>query len=655
MDLTIIIPTRNRKGRVYECVHALEHNEADIIVVDDASEKPVAFKSNSARVIRHDRPSGRGASLNTGLNAALHDAVLIIDEDIYAAPDMVVRLMDEFCGRKDSKLALTPRVTWDLDVSITLTMRWMEGAHKLATPILLSKSFVLEHGGYDENFTRRLEDTELQLRLREHGLQVNSLETAVAFQNNSMKIRDLIQREFMDGVSSVFLHAKFPRYVPQAADMDALLKNETRTPDAAAAVEEIGLLEQAGPVELPSGVAELYEHVCRHYFLHGIFEGLRDMGATKPRRNSASTVAIYRQASYLEEIGEFDEARRLFRLVLHRPDEQYWDGAEYHLGRIEIALGDPEASHAHFVECLRLNPTHDKARRALSKPAHYEEVRPNVFEAIDAKSPAKALFVLFGDLSHALNAFPVVAALSKQFKGGLAWLTSPEHVGLARTSSATEVHEMKTRGLIPWDWIYEQGFTHVFYPEPAANLEEWELSGLPATDFMSAKCGVEARTRRPRIAASRAAISAASAFLRQHGLKRNAFITASNGTEGRHWPKSNLTRFAQQADLPVVVFGHEGDSPIVRTISCTGQPFDVITVLIGWSCLYLGPSSGLSWLAAATGAPMGLFVDPQDHVTRGGGLRETLRGEKDDIEEWNIYTNLRTVLDHLESVVRVTQ
>ena len=88
MDLTIIIPTRERSCSVIECILALEHNDADILVVDDASAEPVALPRR-ARVIRLSRPRGRSACINTGLKVARHDTVLILDDDIYAAPDMV--------------------------------------------------------------------------------------------------------------------------------------------------------------------------------------------------------------------------------------------------------------------------------------------------------------------------------------------------------------------------------------------------------------------------------------------------------------------------------------------------------------------------------------------------------------------------------------
>src|SRR5207249_24653 len=159
--------------------------------------------------------------------------------------------------------------------------------------ILLWKPFVLEQGGYDENFTRRLEDLELQLRLKQQGFELRTVESAIGFQQQAVQIGDLIRREFMEGISAVFLHSKFPAFMP-----------------------------------------------------------------------------------------DIDEARRLFNLVRDQPDEQYWDRAEYHLGCIESQLGNPAAARAHFAECLRRNPRHNKARRMLNNSTLYRETEANVFEIV---------------------------------------------------------------------------------------------------------------------------------------------------------------------------------------------------------------------------------------------------------------------------------
>jgi hypothetical protein len=46
---------------------------------------------------------------------------------------------------------------------------------------------------------------------------------------------------------------------------------------------------------------------------------------------------------------------------------------------------------------------------------------------------------------------------------------------------------------------------------------------------------------------------------------------------------------------------------------------------------------------------MAVFFDPHEHNPR-TGFREALRNEKTNIQEWNIYTNLHTVLNYIESV-----
>src|SRR5207248_2540433 len=77
--------------------------------------------------------------------------------------------------------------------------------------------------------------------------------------------------------------------------------------------------------------------------------------------------------------------------------------------------------------------------------------------------------------------------------------------------------------------------------------------------------------------------------------------------------------------------------------------FQVIAAMIRWSCFYLGSESGMSWLATTTGTPMAVFIDPDCRNRLDSGLSGVLRGEKYDIQEWDIYTGLQTVLAHLES------
>src|SRR5438132_8892579 len=93
------------------------------------------------------------------------------------------------------------------------------------------------------------------------------------------------------------------------------------------------------------------------------------------------------------------------------------------------------------------------------------------------------------------------------------------------------------------------------------------------------------------------ALFEAEEFLRQHGLNRGGFITVSHGTgEGRHWPNSNLIKLVQHVNFPVVVFGTRRNPDIPGAIPCLEKPFEVMAAIIRWSCFYLGPASGTTWL-----------------------------------------------------------
>jgi len=381
MQLSIIIPTYNRNQKVSECVETLGHNDAEIIVVDDGSTKPVEVPS-AVRLIRHDSNRGRAAALNTGLKAASHDVVLIMDDDIYASPDMIVRLVDEFVVWNNPKLALVGRVIWDPEVRMTPTMRWMEefgpfrdiaanrsGLLSNLTTVntIVWRPFVLEHGGFDENFPYSgLEDVELGLRLRKQGLETRLLASAVGYHHQTMRVQDLVHRELSEGRSAVYLHAKFPEFIPQVSDVESLMRNVEREKEVAAAVEELTLLEMSDSSRVPSGASDLFMLIYRHYFLQGIINGLAGLGSARQMQRSNTTLALYNEASRLEGMGECSEARRLFRLVRARNDSEYWAGAEYHLGVIEIALGNSDAARSHFENCVDLNPDHNKAREALA-------------------------------------------------------------------------------------------------------------------------------------------------------------------------------------------------------------------------------------------------------------------------------------------------
>ena len=669
MELSIIIPTYNRNSQLAECLQSLEHNDAEFIVVDDGSPNPVEAAPR-IRILRHESHRGRAAAVNSGLRAARHNLTLIIDDDVYAAPDMVSRLADEFAVWNNPQLALVGRIVCDPELKMTLTMRWLEevGPYRdisarrsgllsnlTTSNTMVWRPFVLQHGGFDEKFTTHgLADVELGLRLKQNGLEVRLLAGAIGFHHRTVNVRDLVRRELQEGLSAVYVHSKFPDYLPQIDDAPALMKNAANEKDAISAVEEIALLEQADSNRLPPGVSDLFMLIHRHYFLTGILNGLKTREPDRPSNGSFASLNLYNHASHLASIGELSEARRLFRLVRNRPDAEFWAGAEYQLGLIESDCGDPQSARRYYMNCIALEPGHKRAREKLKRPDVFREIEPDVFERIESLPKCKILFVRFGEVEDLLKAFPVVAALREKHRTAeIVWLTSAEHASLARASFADAVCDFEPIGAIPWDWVADEEFTHVFHTETPAGSEKSKTARIHAIDYMAQKCGVKLQSRKAWLEPGPAALLEAEAFLTRFGLRRKSFLTIDHTGEVRRiWPSHTLHKLAAATGMPVVVIGDAGEFATAGTIPCFGQSARVVAALIRWSSFYMGPDSGVSWIASTTSTPMGIFSDSRQSLQNHSSLVEILSEEKDDVIEWNSQATTESIIEHISSKIQ---
>jgi glycosyltransferase involved in cell wall biosynthesis len=93
--LSIIIPLYNEEETIIKIIHSIHKTplsiEKEIIVIDDASTdssffKVCAIKETVTHVIRHKKNKGKGAAIQTGLNVATGDFVVIQDADLEYSP-----------------------------------------------------------------------------------------------------------------------------------------------------------------------------------------------------------------------------------------------------------------------------------------------------------------------------------------------------------------------------------------------------------------------------------------------------------------------------------------------------------------------------------------------------------------------------------------
>lgn len=98
--VSVVLPAFNLSHKIARTLDALlahDYPSLEIIVVDDGSTDGMAevvLRYPVVRLIRHPRNLGVSAARNTGIRAATHDLVYLLDADCQVLPGTVARLVD---------------------------------------------------------------------------------------------------------------------------------------------------------------------------------------------------------------------------------------------------------------------------------------------------------------------------------------------------------------------------------------------------------------------------------------------------------------------------------------------------------------------------------------------------------------------------------
>ena len=121
--VAVVIPTWNRRDDLLACLEsiaAMRYPRLHVIVVDNASTdgtaEAVAERFPAVELIRSDRNRGFAAGANLGLQQALQrgvDYVLLLNNDVVVAPDMLARLVE--AAEAHPKVGLLGPSVWHHD------------------------------------------------------------------------------------------------------------------------------------------------------------------------------------------------------------------------------------------------------------------------------------------------------------------------------------------------------------------------------------------------------------------------------------------------------------------------------------------------------------------------------------------------------------
>jgi GT2 family glycosyltransferase len=187
-DISVVVPTRNRAGRLRALLASLAAQEAsgfEVIVVDNASDDDTLSAVADAdaaggahiRAIHLPRPLGPAVARNRGWRSARGELVVFTDDDVVARPGWLASLAAAHARDPEAviqgRTIPDPREAHRLSAFARSQQTSGPGPWFQTCNIAYPRSLLEELGGFDESFWEAAgEDTDLGWRAVERGTRV---------------------------------------------------------------------------------------------------------------------------------------------------------------------------------------------------------------------------------------------------------------------------------------------------------------------------------------------------------------------------------------------------------------------------------------------------------------------------------------------------
>jgi GT2 family glycosyltransferase len=196
MQLSVVIPTLNRPDALPRTLDALEAQTLapehfEVVLVEDAqNEGPAAAGGRpfAMAMLRGARP-GASAARNAGWRAARAPLVLLLGDDILAAPDLLDRHLAAHERAPGDDMGVLGNIRWADELPRTAFMDWLDrgiqfdygairgseagAGHFYSSNVSLKKAALERAGGFDEErFPFLYEDIDLGMRLYAGGFRL---------------------------------------------------------------------------------------------------------------------------------------------------------------------------------------------------------------------------------------------------------------------------------------------------------------------------------------------------------------------------------------------------------------------------------------------------------------------------------------------------
>ncbi|MFH1402871.1 MAG: glycosyltransferase [Candidatus Altiarchaeota archaeon] len=221
--VSVILPAHNEAGIIRESIQNALDSDYDgvkeVIVVDDGSTddtaalvKQVMSSDSRLNLISLDH-GGKSNAINTALNEAKGEIVVVVDADSKLNADALVKLVAPFSDERVGAVSGVIRaivnnniLVWFQDLEYLMSSTWRLICDKLDSTYLLPgftafrKSALIEIGGFTRDTLS--EDFEVGLRLRKAGYRM-LMADAVMYTHVPQDIKSLLRQRFRWGRGTI--------------------------------------------------------------------------------------------------------------------------------------------------------------------------------------------------------------------------------------------------------------------------------------------------------------------------------------------------------------------------------------------------------------------------------------------------------------------
>ena len=235
--LSIIVPTHNRAAILRRCLDALACQTAgadrfEVIVSDDGSgddtpEVVTSYSRNKLPYVVYLQQENRGASAarNRALEQANGKLVLMINDDTIPTATLVQHHLALHSAYPPENVAVLGRVALAPELPPTIFAKLhldaiyesiaqqeeLSWRYFLTCNLSVKRSFVLEHGLFEESIPVQHEDVELGERLSHHGLRIRYCPEALAYHHHFIDEKTFLSSAVTDGRSLARWFKKSPQ------------------------------------------------------------------------------------------------------------------------------------------------------------------------------------------------------------------------------------------------------------------------------------------------------------------------------------------------------------------------------------------------------------------------------------------------------------